>query len=180
MISKNLFPLLLFLCITFVLARCASSQRASEVVKKGERTEKRQENTADLSENRLRNEVVEFAEKYVGTGYKYAGKNPQGFDCSGFVCYVMGEHGVSVAGSSRAQESNGFPVNPYKSKPGDLIFFRRAKHSDVFHVGIVYSNDRDGLRVIHSTSSRGVVLDNISDNSYWMPKISTGRDVLSQ
>jgi len=33
--------------------------------------------------------------------------------------------------------------------------------------------------VIHSTS-RGVVIDNITRSSYWEPKISSARDVISQ
>jgi hypothetical protein len=42
----------------------------------------------------------------------------------------------------------------------------------------VVSNNKEGLTVIHSTS-RGVVVDNISRSSYWQPKISTARDVVS-
>ena len=177
MTFKNFLPLLLFFAVCLTMARCAASQKTTVGVKS---PPQKSEVPIDASEAELRSRVVTFAEKYVGTGYKYAGKKPGGFDCSGFVCYVMGEHGVSVPGSSRTQESYGFPVNPRKAQPGDLIFFRRAKHGDVFHVGIVYANDENGLQVIHSTSSRGVVLDNISDNNYWTPKISTGRNVLSQ
>lgn len=128
-------------------------------------------------EEMLREDVVQYAKQFVGTKYVYAGKDPRGFDCSGFTRYVWREFDVSLSGSSRMQEDQGSPVSVSKAKAGDLIFFRRERHGRVFHVAMVVSNSREGLKVIHSTN-RGVVIDNISNNSYWRPKISTARAVL--
>ena len=64
-------------------------------------------------------------------------------------------------------------------QPGDLVFFRRSSRENIFHVALVVKNDRDGIQVIHSTSSRGVVLDNITKSTYWAPKLSEARNVLS-
>ena len=128
-------------------------------------------------EEMLREDVVQYAKQFVGTKYVYAGKDPRGFDCSGFTRYVWKEFDVSLSGSSRMQEDQGTPISVSKAKAGDLIFFRREKRGRVFHVALVVSNSREGLRVIHSTN-RGVVIDNISNNSYWKPKISTARVVL--
>ena len=122
-------------------------------------------------------DVVEYAKQFVGTRYIYAGKDPRGFDCSGFTRYVMKEFDVSLSASSRLQEDQGEAIPVSKARAGDLIFFRREKKGRVFHVALVVSNARDGLKVIHSTN-RGVVIDNISNNSYWRPKISTARAVL--
>lgn len=128
-------------------------------------------------EELLRMDVVEYAKQFVGTRYIYAGKDPRGFDCSGFTRYVMKEFDVSLSASSRLQEDQGEAIPVSKARAGDLIFFRREKKGRVFHVALVVSNARDGLKVIHSTN-RGVVIDNISNNSYWRPKISTARAVL--
>jgi cell wall-associated NlpC family hydrolase len=130
------------------------------------------------AEMRLRQDIVSYAKEQLGTKYKYAGRSPRtGFDCSGFTYYVMDEFGVDLSTSSRAQENQGRKIKVSEAKTGDLIFFRRSKNGAVFHVALVVSNDREGLRVIHSTS-RGVVIDNLSTSSYWKPKISTARDVL--
>jgi cell wall-associated NlpC family hydrolase len=129
-------------------------------------------------EARLRQDIVSYAKQQLGTKYKYAGKSPRtGFDCSGFTYYVMNNFNVDLSPSSRAQENQGKKIKVSDAKTGDLIFFRRSKTGAVFHVALVVSNDREGLKVIHSTS-RGVVIDNLYASSYWKPKISTARDVL--
>lgn len=128
-------------------------------------------------EERLRKEVISYAKQYVGTSYKYAGRDPKGFDCSGFTSYVMKKFDVGLSPSSRAQENQGKSIDVSKAQAGDLIFFRREKKGSVFHVALVVDNGREGLKVIHSTN-RGVVVDNISNNTYWKPKISTARSVL--
>ncbi|MCB0629747.1 MAG: C40 family peptidase [Saprospiraceae bacterium] len=130
-------------------------------------------------EVQLREDIVSYAKKQLGKRYKYAGRTPkQGFDCSGFTYYVMSNFDIRLSPSSREQENEGRPVDVSNAKTGDLIFFRRSKKGAVFHVALVVSNTKEGLTVIHSTS-RGVVVDNISRSSYWKPKISTARDVVS-
>jgi cell wall-associated NlpC family hydrolase len=130
-------------------------------------------------ELQLREDIVSYAKEQLGKRYKYAGRTPkQGFDCSGFTYYVMENFDIRLSPSSRAQEDQGRPIDVSKAKAGDLIFFRRSKKGAVFHVALVVSNNKEGLTVIHSTS-RGVVVDNISRSSYWQPKISTARDVVS-
>ncbi|HQU57965.1 MAG: C40 family peptidase [Phaeodactylibacter sp.] len=126
---------------------------------------------------RKRKEVVDFAKGYLGTPYRAAGKDPRGFDCSGFTGYVMKNFGVTLSGSSKYQAKEGRKVNIKEVKPGDLIFFRRSPAGEVFHVALVVRNSRDGIEVIHS-ASRGVVIENISESDYWRPKISSARDVL--
>lgn len=129
---------------------------------------------------KLRQDVVSYAKKQLGTRYKYAGRSPrQGFDCSGFTHYVLKNFEVNLSTTSRAQEREGKSIKLSEAKSGDLIFFRRSRKGAVFHVALVVSNDRKGLKVIHSTS-RGVVIDNLSSSKYWKPKISTARDVLGR
>lgn len=133
------------------------------------------------SDAMLRQEVVAFARQYLGTNYKYAGRDPRtGFDCSGFTGFVMGYFDIPVNGPSGSQEKLGHPIDVKDARAGDLIFFRRSKGGAVFHVSLVVSNGSDGLTVIHSTSGRGVVIDNIPSSSYWRAKYATARDVISK
>lgn len=130
-------------------------------------------------EDLFRLSIVDYAKEYQGTNYLYAGRDPKkGFDCSGFTYFVMDHFDISLSASSRAQEGQGRKISVNKVQPGDLIFFRRSADSNVFHVSLVVDNSSAGILVIHSTS-RGVVIDNISKSSYWAPKISTARDVVS-
>ncbi len=128
----------------------------------------------------LRAQVVEYAKEYLGTKYRLGGNNPQeGFDCSGFTCYVMDRAEIVLARTSQAQENDGKKIKLKNVRPGDLIFFRRSPLGKVFHVAMVVENRKDGIHVIHSTNS-GVRVDNITQSSYWEPKISSARDVISQ
>ncbi|RME96019.1 MAG: NlpC/P60 family protein [Bacteroidetes bacterium] len=132
-------------------------------------------------ENQLRQNIVDFALKQQGAPYKYAGRSPRtGFDCSGFTYYVMSNFGIELTPVSRIQEDEGQRIRLEEAKPGDLVFFRRSRTGSVFHVALVVSNGNDGMRVIHSTSSRGVIVDNIQESSYWRKKIATARRVIPQ
>lgn len=128
----------------------------------------------------LRQEAVRYARTFLGTPYKLGGTSPRGgFDCSGFTSYVMDQVDVVLSRTSGMQEKDGKKVKLKDVKPGDLIFYRRSPLGKVFHVSLVVDNRADGIHVIHSTS-RGVVEDNITQSSYWEPKISSARDVISQ
>ena len=154
------------------MAQCSSSQKYSQ-----SRAEPR---ATSSSETRQRTEIASYAKKYVGTKYKYAGRTPKGFDCSGFTYYVMKNFDVDLVPVSREQEKQGKVIPVSNAKPGDLLFFRRSKKGTVFHVALVVSNGSKGTFVVHSSSSRGVVVDNIATNSYWKTKVVTARDVLSK
>lgn len=126
----------------------------------------------------LRRDVVAYAQKNLGRPYTAAGKKPStGFDCSGFTSYVWNHFDVKLSPSAREQEKQGTVKPLGKAQAGDLVFFRRSAAEPIFHVALVVSNDGKSLRVIHSTSSRGVVIDDILASTYWKPKIDSVREV---
>ncbi len=136
--------------------------------------------SASAGDASLRRDIAAYAQKYKGSRYTPAGKHPSaGFDCSGFTSYVMQQFRIRLSASSQEQARQGRAKKLNEALPGDLVFFRRSPSGPVFHVAMVLSNDRHGIRIIHSTTSRGVVVDELLQSSYWKPKIDSVRDVVS-
>ncbi len=81
--------------------------------------------------------IVEYAKAFLGTPYAAGGNTPKGFDCSGFVQYVMANFSVAMPRTSTDQYSVGVMVDKSQLKPGDLVFFKYTKSSSrLDHVGI--------------------------------------------
>jgi len=101
--------------------------------------------------------VVGYAKHLIGVPYVWGGSSPRtGFDCSGFVRYVYGHFGVSLAHSSFADFWRGRQVGRWAMKPGDLVFFDGEGH-----VGIYVGHGR----FIHAPHTGTVV--RISTMSGW-------------
>jgi cell wall-associated NlpC family hydrolase len=132
------------------------------------------------STSQLREGIASHARKFVGTPYVYAGTTPKGFDCSGFTSYVLNDYKINIPRSSRGQAEIGKKIELAKVRPGDLIFFSKNGKGSISHVALVINNTRAGIQVAHSTSSRGVIIENVSTSKYWKPKLKYARDVISQ
>jgi Cell wall-associated hydrolases (invasion-associated proteins) len=109
--------------------------------------------------------LVSAAKRYLGIRYRYGGSSPsRGFDCSGFVYYLLRRHGISAPHSAAELFRMGKPVSRSELKPGDLVFFRNtARRRGITHVGIYIG---DG-KFIHASSGRGcVTITSLSDPYY--------------
>ena len=105
--------------------------------------------------------ILATAKRYLGTHYRYGGESPtSGFDCSGFVQYVFGRHGVKLPRTSREQAAAGDPVplDLASLRPGDLLLFASSGPT-VNHVAIYVGNNR----IVHSAAGAGgVVYDDLT------------------
>lgn len=126
----------------------------------------------------LRKNVIQYAQKYVGSPYKYGGESPSGFDCSGFTSYVLKQYGVKLSPASAEQAKQGVKIPLDRARQGDLLFFGDATH--IQHVALIVENKKDGIVCVHSTTSRGVIIENVTTSNYWKPKILYARDVISK
>lgn len=124
----------------------------------------------------VRDQVLNTAVQYIGTPYKYGGKTPKGFDCSGFTSYVMAKNGIALPPTSSLQARQGKKGSSLNAKKGDLIFFENK--GKINHVGIVKEASKKELYVIHSTSSSGVRIDEVRHNPYWAKRIKFTASVL--
>jgi cell wall-associated NlpC family hydrolase len=78
--------------------------------------------------------IYSVASKYLGVKYVYGGYSPSGFDCSGFVSYVLKKCGWSLNGAPR-MTCHGlmrYCTKTFTSRselrPGDLIFYHHCDH----------------------------------------------------
>jgi len=118
--------------------------------------------------------IVAMAMKYIGSPYVWAGASPKGFDCSGFVMYVVQQAAnLNITHSIGAQASSGQYVSKDNLQPGDLIYFAGTYTAGLSHAGIYIG----GGRFIHAENeSTGVVISNLNDG-YYGPKYYTARRI---
>ena len=116
--------------------------------------------------------IIATAKQYIGVPYVWGGSTPSGFDCSGYVKYVFGKHGITLPRTSRDQYNVGTWVSKSNLRPGDLVFYNTSG-SGVSHLGIYIGNGQ----FIHASSSRGVMISEMS-NSYWSARYYGARRVL--
>ncbi len=109
-------------------------------------------------------QMAQFALQLVGCPYVYGGSSPSGFDCSGFVTYVVNHFGFSVSRTASGQMDNGVAVSRSQLQPGDLVFFNSGNSSKrATHVGIYTGN---GQFVHASTSTTGVIVSDLNSSYY--------------
>ena len=108
-------------------------------------------------------QILAEAKKYLGTPYVYGGASPAGFDCSGFVYYVLKQMGFSPYRTPADQYRQGTSVSKSELQPGDIVFFANTYASGISHVGIYAGNGQ----FIHSPNSRSTVSYSDLSSGYW-------------
>lgn len=116
--------------------------------------------------------LISYAKTFLGTPYRYAGTSPSGFDCSGFIYHVFGSFGISVTRTSYGLAELGQTVKLADLRPGDLMFFkgRNINSTSVGHVSLVVEVNENEIKMIHASTSRGVVIDNFKTSKYYIPR----------
>ncbi len=111
-----------------------------------------------------RNQIVNFAIKYVGNRYVWGGTSlTNGADCSGFVQSVMKNFGITLPRTSREQAKVGRAIKSSEMRPGDLIFYANSSGT-VNHVAMYIGNGQ----IVHAASSKSGI--KISTWNYRTPK----------
>jgi len=117
--------------------------------------------------------LISEANKWLGTPYRYGGTSRKGVDCSGFVLQVYSKAlDIKLPRNSAKQFEYCSHVKPSELMAGDLVFFATSrKSSGVSHVGLYVG---DG-KMIHASSSKGVIVTDLSDNYYTRTFVGAGR-----
>ncbi|OCB75202.1 C40 family peptidase [Flavobacterium crassostreae] len=126
-------------------------------------SKKKEKTNSGLAES-----IVASALQNLGIGYKTAGTTKAGYDCSGLVFTVYGNHNIQLPRTSLQQSKTGLFLGTdiSKAKKGDLIFFRTNNQSPINHVGIVTAVEDQELIFVHSSTSKGVILSSTKQPYY--------------
>ncbi|URZ08029.1 NlpC/P60 family protein [Clostridium felsineum] len=96
-------------------------------------------------------ELVAYAETFIGVPYVWGGSSPSGFDCSGLVQYCYNHFGVYLPRTTYDQVNCGTTVTDLQ--PGDLLFFGPA--SSPYHVAI-YAGNGQMVEAPHTGANVGL------------------------
>lgn len=129
-------------------------------------------------EKNAKQALTDKASKYIGTRYRYGSCDAkQGFDCSGLVYHVAKSQEIVLPRSSHTMATAGPHIPWKKAEPGDLIFF--GDNNRINHVGIVEKNKGNEFWIIHSSSSSGVVREDILVSDYWKKRVMFAIDIVT-
>lgn len=138
----------------------------SEEVAKQDGTKKDDDQPKNLS---FREKLVVYAKSLVGVKYVWAGSDPNGFDCSGFVGYVHKKYGIVIPRTASAQLAGAKKLKVNDAQKGDLIFF--GSGGNISHVGLVITDKGNAIAMVHASTSKGVIITAIEESTYWKPKL---------
>lgn len=130
-----------------------------------------------------KDEIINYADKFLHTPYRYGANGPTHFDCSGFTSFVFKKFNYSL-GSSSAGQSRQVKTLINKKEDldiGDLVFFEgQRRNGRVGHVGIVSQKNKNGsFKFIHASTSYGVIYSS-SEEPYYKARYLHGGRVLQE
>jgi cell wall-associated NlpC family hydrolase len=159
------------LCLLFFVSVSACvSQETGSTTETGHAALAADEDAPELDmEALLRERITKTALQCLGVPYKYAGANPEGFDCSGLIYYAYREAaGMELSRSAEGLWTGGKAVALNEVKPGDVLVFTTIRPG-ASHAGIVLENNGKGVTFIHAASQGpelGVIVSSLNERYY--------------
>lgn len=107
-------------------------------------------------------DLMQLANEWKGTRYRYGGMSKQGTDCSGFVTRVLevAMPDVQLPRTSRDMYTETMRIPLSEAQPGDLLFFRNGTRLPISHVALYLG---EGY-FVHATGYYGVVVSHLSED----------------
>ncbi len=123
--------------------------------------------------------LLAYARSLEEKSYQSGGDHPgEGFDCSGFVYHVYREEmGLRLPRSSRGMSRVGLLVDLSEIEPGDLLFFTGSNSDSdaIGHVSLVLQVAPHSIQMIHSSSSQGIVVQDLFEMPYYLERFRWAR-----
>ncbi len=168
------FILLLLLCISF--GSCNSSKGINTKKSRTTKVNTKKTNNTYSSPSKTIESIIDYAQTFEGTRYKYGGTTKRGMDCSGLVVTAFQKENINLPRTTASLQSTGDWIDVKEVKEGDLLFFATKKNSrKVNHVGIVTKSRPGYVEFIHSTTSRGVITSNLSERYWYLAYVQARR-----
>lgn len=165
------------LLLIFTLGSCKSHKKVEKdnQIYVGETVEVKNDKKESVKkENKLREEICKEAETWLGTPYMY-GRQDKGVatDCSGLVYVVYQEiANIKLPRNSAKQADFCESIKEDAIQAGDLVFFATGKDKNkISHVGVMI----DKKKFLHASSSKGVVISDITTPYYQRTFIKFGK-----
>lgn len=125
---------------------------------------------ADRSDAAPAAKAAAIALQQVGVPYRYGGRSPGGFDCSGLVFYAYQEAGKRLPRTTGQLWSELPPVSRQDLRIGDVLFFKVGGRMS--HVGMYLGDDR----FVHAPSTgRTVSVASLNSPFYEAALLRAGR-----
>ncbi|RYD75757.1 MAG: NlpC/P60 family protein [Sphingobacteriales bacterium] len=173
------------LMMMLLITSCGSTRKGNKSAEENKYIENRKKDKALIEKYEKLIETKIDAEKdlelfrsvdnWLGVPYKYAGSNSNGTDCSGLAYNLYLEvYNLKLPRSSDEQYQI---INKLKQKnleAGNLVFFKTEKGKKVSHVGVYLGNNK----FIHSSTSKGVRIDDLRDKYYVETYVGGGKPKL--
>jgi len=173
-LTSNLLRVFCFLTFAILFTSCGTTKKLVQSKQQRKAPRYAESNSKVMKHNRRK--IAEYAQVLENTPYKYAGRDTKGFDCSGFTQYVYNTYGFSIGNTSAEQSAKGRIVALESVKQGDLIFFGTERK--VSHVAIVSANENGNVMITHSTSSKGVITQSLTESKYWMERYMFAKNII--
>jgi len=125
------------------------------------------ENSNKISAS-LRDSIVAFGMKLLGTPYVSGGCSKNGFDCSGFVFFVFRNFNIPVPRSSSQFSNFGKEIPIDSIRRGDILVFLSPTRNVIGHLGIVTNAKGKESEFIHASSGyeMKVILTSLKQERY--------------
>lgn len=175
--------IVLVILTLITLSSCGSAKNKRVVTRKSKTTKTvkstpKRTNTINVAVPKIAESIINNAEKYEGTRYKYGGTTKKGMDCSGLIYTAFKEDNVSIPRVSSAMAKTGNWIDLKKVRQGDLLFFATKKNNrSINHVGLVTAINGKDVEFIHATTSKGVITSKLKEK-YWYFAFVQARRVL--
>lgn len=113
------------------------------------------------------NLILSSVRSYLGTPYQYGGMSRKGIDCSALLYLCFNQAGIELPRESKEQSKFGKNVKWNRIKPGDLVFFKfQQKGENSWHSGVIVSVEKEKIKFIHASSSKGVIESDLNSAYY--------------